>query len=41
VIKCENCNEQEVDHDGDWCDDCNLPEREFPFNTRGESNATP
>lgn len=25
--KCENCNEEEVEHQGDWCDDCNLPER--------------
>lgn len=25
--KCENCNEEKVEHPGDWCDDCNLPER--------------
>jgi len=27
--KCENCEEQEVEHKGDWCDDCNLPERSW------------
>ena len=26
-IKCANCEEVEVEHQGDWCDDCNLPER--------------
>jgi len=26
---CENCEEQEVGNKGDWCDDCNLPERSF------------
>ena len=25
--KCENCEVEEVEHKGDWCDDCNLPER--------------
>ena len=25
--KCSSCNEEEVEHEGDWCDDCNLPER--------------
>lgn len=24
---CENCDEEEVERKGDWCDDCNLPER--------------
>ena len=26
-FKCENCEETEVEHKGDWCDSCNLPER--------------
>lgn len=26
-FKCENCEETEVEHKGEWCDDCNLPER--------------
>ena len=25
--KCENCNDTEVKNKGEWCDDCNLPER--------------
>ena len=25
--KCENCEEAEVEHKGDWCDNCNLPEK--------------
>lgn len=26
---CANCGEQEVKNKGDWCDDCNLPERSW------------
>jgi hypothetical protein len=29
VILCDNCNENEVEHEGDWCDDCNEPERSW------------
>jgi len=25
--KCANCHDDEVEHRGDWCDTCNLPER--------------
>jgi len=30
--KCENCGEVEVEHKGDWCDDCNLPKKGDPRN---------
>ena len=26
-FKCYNCEEEEVEHEGEWCDNCNLPER--------------
>lgn len=26
---CANCGEQKVENKGDWCDDCNLPERSW------------
>lgn len=26
---CANCGEQEVENKGDWCDDCNLPDRSW------------
>lgn len=26
-LKCANCNEAVVEYEGEWCDDCNLPER--------------
>jgi len=29
LIYCENCEEQKVENKGDWCDDCNLPERRW------------
>jgi len=34
---CENCNEEltrkEIEYGSKWCFDCDLPERQFPFNT--------
>lgn len=32
-MNCENCNQEQVKHKGDWCDGCNLPEEEHPFNS--------
>jgi len=26
--KCANCEETKVEHKGDWCDECNLPEKD-------------
>ncbi len=26
---CENCEDEEVEHKGDWCDRCNGLEKEF------------
>lgn len=30
--KCANCEEEEVEYKGDWCDYCNLPELSPWFN---------
>ena len=27
--KCVNCEEEEVEHKGDWCDSCNLPDHDI------------
>ena len=27
VMFCENCEREPVKHKGEWCDNCNLPER--------------
>lgn len=27
--KCENCNETEVEHKGEWCKNCDLPENDY------------
>ena len=27
TYKCENCGVEPVEHKGEWCADCNLPER--------------
>ncbi len=28
--KCSNCEEQEVEHEGEWCDSCNYPKKGDP-----------
>lgn len=31
-FKCGNCEEVEVEHPEEWCEDCNLPERNPQYN---------
>ncbi len=28
--KCPNCEETEVEHEGEWCDSCNKPKKGDP-----------
>lgn len=31
IYFCDNCNLNKVEHKGEWCLDCDLPERQIPF----------
>ena len=38
IFLCEICNETEVEHEDQWCDFCNLPEKSHPYNSSPSYN---